>query len=433
MSKEITMPKLSDTMTEGRLVSWKKSVGERIKRGDIIAEVETDKANMELEAFHSGTLMATRVKPGEMVQVGTVIAIIGDESEEPPPLKEEPAEKEEKSAKDEERAEVKKTAEEERTEESDSKEKEGEESVIKLEPVEGTEGKETEKASPLVRRLARERGIDLKEITGSGPDGRILREDIESALKKKEPGKEGVVKEISSESQAEPYREPSHLETRPLSRIRSAITKTVTKSWQEVPHFTVTIAIDMGETEEVRRELKESGTALTVNDLIVKATAIALQKYPLANNSFAGDRIKVNPDINIGLVVSLEEGLLVPVIKKCKGLTLKEIGNRSRELIELALSGKITEEEISGGTFTISNMGMFGVMEFKALIFPPQGAILAVGAVLDEATVKNGVVCVGRIMRVTLSADHRLMDGAYAARFLNELKRVLENPVAMLV
>jgi pyruvate dehydrogenase E2 component (dihydrolipoamide acetyltransferase) len=189
----------------------------------------------------------------------------------------------------------------------------------------------------------------------------------------------------------------------------------------------------MKEVEEVRRQLKESDTSVTVNDLIVKACALALQKYPLVNNGFAGDRIKVNNEINIGLVVSLEEGLLIPVIRGCQGLSLREISGRSRDLIEQAMSGKISEKDLSGGTFTISNMGMFGVLEFKALIYPPQGAILAVGAVCDQAVVWNGEIVPGRIMRVTLSADHRVMDGAYAARFLQELKRVLESPVAMLV
>ena len=424
MATEISMPKLSDTMTEGRLISWKKGVGEKVGRGDIIAEVETDKANMELEAFSSGTLLETRVKPGEIVPVGTVIAIVAEAGEalamdEPPPTGPEqqqpptvipPPEGKDKPAPD--------------------RGKPSELSGI-------GRGVEEEKASPLVRRLAREMGIDLKKVAGSGPDGRILREDIELLLKGKQTGFQaqpwGEVPESVPGDEPEIFKEPSQGETRPLSRIRAAISRTVTRAWQEIPHFTVTIAIDMKEAEEVRRELKESGTAVTVNDLIVKAAAMSLQKYPLANNSFAVDRIRVNSDINIGLVVSLEDSLLVPVIRKCQLLTLKEIWSRSRELIELSLSGKITESEISGGTFTISNMGMFGVMEFTALIYPPQGAILAVGAVLDEAMVKNGEVCPGRIMRVTLSADHRLMDGAYAARFLQELKRVLENPVSMLV
>ncbi|HEX2770659.1 MAG TPA: dihydrolipoamide acetyltransferase family protein, partial [Geobacteraceae bacterium] len=208
---------------------------------------------------------------------------------------------------------------------------------------------------------------------------------------------------------------------------------TVSRAWQEIPHFTVTFAIDMSEAEEVRRELKESGTPLSINDLVIKAAATALVKFPQVNNSFAGDRIAVNSDINIGLAVGLEDGLVVPVIKECQRLSLKEIAARSRELTERARSGRISEAEISEGTFTISNLGMYGVEEFMAVIHPPQGAILAVGSIRDEAVVRNGLIAAARIIRVTLSADHRLLDGAYVAQFLQELKRVLENPVTMLV
>lgn len=366
MATEITMPKLSDTMTEGRLISWKKGVGDKVERGDIIAEVETDKANMELEAFSSGTLLDTLVKPGEMAPVGKVIAIIGEEGEvaakssvkkavSPPPEPEkrrlkpevEPPRKEEESAVS-------------GSENADAQ------------PAGGDKSEE-EKASPMVRRLAREQGIDLRLVAGSGPEGRILREDIDLFLKEKQGEK---LRDKTPEPAPGPENDISEQapsgETRPLSRIRSAIVRTVTRSWQEIPHFAVTVSIDMGEAEEVRRELKESGTSVSVNDLIVKASAIALQKYPLANNSFAGDRIRVNSDINIGMVVSLEDGLLVPVIRECQGLPLNQIAARSRELIELALSGKISEEDLSGGTFTISNMGMFGVLEFIAVILPPR-------------------------------------------------------------
>jgi pyruvate dehydrogenase E2 component (dihydrolipoamide acetyltransferase) len=427
MATEITMPKLSDTMTEGRLISWKKSVGEKVERGDIIAEVETDKANMELEAFTSGTLLETVVKPGEMTPVGKVIAIIGEVGETPKvPVEKElpPLPEPEKSRP---RPEV----------EPPHKGKKAAPPGpdISDEQLSVSDRSEEEKASPMVRRLARERGIDLRLVPGSGPDGRILRDDIDLFQNEKQDRNRGRDKAPESEPGPEndiSGESPSG-ESRPLSRIRSAIVRTVTRSWREIPHFAVTVSIDMGEAEEIRRELKESGTAVSVNDLIVKASSMALQKYPLANNSFAGDRILVNSDINIGMVVSLEDGLLVPVIKECQGLPLNRIATRSRELIEMALSGKISEADISGGTFTISNMGMFGVMEFNAVILPPQGAILAVGAVHDEAVVKNGSVCAGRIMHITLSADHRLMDGAYAARFLQELKRVLENPVTMLV
>lgn len=462
MPTEITMPKLSDTMTEGRLISWKKSVGEKVERGDILAEVETDKANMELESFSSGILLETRVKPGEMALVGTVIAIVGEAGDvAPAPEKKsvplpggaekeqaphaEQARKSKESGKSEEYAETEKPPLEAVSDAIDIDAMSEPEKKIG-EPV-GSAPADAEKASPMVRRLAREQGIDLKLVKGSGPDGRILQEDLEKQVQaqvKVEDEKQAQVQDQveekrqveaqvqvrSQKAEPEPLPEPEVL---PLSRMRAAIARTVSRAWAEIPHFTVTVAIDMGEAEEVRRELKESGKSLSINDLIIKAAVIALVKFPQVNNSFAGDRITVNSDINVGLAVGLEEGLVTPVIKGCQGLSLKDIAARSRELIGRAKEGKISEAELAGGTFTISNLGMFGVEEFMAVILPPQGAILAVGAIRDEAVVKNGAIKAGRIMRVTLSADHRLIDGAYAARFLQELQRSLENPVSMLV
>ena len=441
MPTEITMPKLSDTMTEGRLISWKKSVGEKVERGDILAEVETDKANMELEAFTSGILLETRVKPGDMAVVGTVIAIVGEagdaapapekktvlppagaENEQPTPA--EQVRKGEESGMSEGLSKTERPQPEPVTGAMD-KEELPEPEKTTGEPV-GSAPVDAEKASPMVRRLAREQGIDLTLVKGSGPDGRILQEDLEKQVK---------VEVKVEEKASEPEQSISGAQgaEQPLSRMRAAIAKTVSRSWQEIPHFTVTVSINMSEAEEVRRELKESGTPLSINDLIIKAATSALVKFPQLNNSFAGDRIAVNSDINIGQAVGLEDGLVVPVIRGCQGLSLKEIAARSRELIGRAKEGKISEAELGGGTFTISNLGMFGVEEFMAVIQAPQGAILAVGAIRDEAVVQNGSIAAARIMRVTLSADHRLIDGAYAARFLQELKRVLENPVTMLM
>jgi pyruvate dehydrogenase E2 component (dihydrolipoamide acetyltransferase) len=439
------MPKLSDTMTEGRLISWKKSVGEKIERGDILAEVETDKANMELESFSSGILLETRVKPGDMAVVGTVIAIVGEsgdaasalekktvlppagaEKEQPTPA--EQVRKGKESGKSEEFSETERPQPEHVSDAMD-KEELPEPEKTTGEPV-GSSPADAEKASPMVRRLAREQGIDLKRVKGSGPDGRILQEDLDGSLRK-QVKVELKVKELTAKDESD--QAADYVATQPMTRMRAAIARTVSQSWREIPHFTVTVAIDMSEAEEVRRELKESGTPLSINDLVIKAAVTALVKFPQVNNSFAGDRIAVNSDINIGQAVGLEDGLVVPVIRGCQGLSLKEIAARNRELIGRAKEGKISEAELGGGTFTISNLGMFGVEEFMAVIQPPQGAILAVGAIRDEAVVQNGSIAAARIMRVTLSADHRLIDGAYAARFLQELKRVLENPVTMLM
>ena len=428
MATEITMPKLSDTMTEGRLVAWKKSLGDRVERGDIIAEVETDKATMELEAFADGVLTEIRVKPGEMVPVGTVIGMVGGGEEQhaaaaapsseaapvpenwQPPPELPPAEP--MAAGD------------------------VPERLLEVPPAAGSSpaplpqtADNGEKASPLVRRLAREKGIYLREVKGSGPEGRILLEDLEGFL-----GKQVEVK-VKVEEEA-PKPEPSISAAgvaQPLSRMRAAIARTVAEAWRTIPHFTVTVAIDMGEAEEVRREFKEAGSPISINDLIVKASSLALAKFPLANASYTADGIIFHDGINIGIAVSLDDGLLVPVIQGCQGLSLKEIATRSKELAERARGGRISERELSGGTFTISNLGMYGVEEFMAVIHPPQGAILAVGAILDEVMVRDGQVTAGRRMRITLSADHRLLDGAYGAKFLQELKRILENPMAMLV
>ncbi|MFZ3209197.1 MAG: dihydrolipoamide acetyltransferase family protein, partial [Geobacteraceae bacterium] len=284
-----------------------------------------------------------------------------------------------------------------------------------------------EKASPMVRRQARERGIELSQVEGSGPDGRILGKDLEGFLQKQEEVKVEKPVEIA------PSKPDVEAAPQPLSRMRAAIARTVLEAWRTIPHFTVTVAIEMGEAEAARREMKEAGAAVSLNDLLVKGAAMSLVKFPQVNGSFYEGGIVIHPEINIGVAVALDEGLLVPVIRSCQGLSLREIAGKSRDMVERARKGGISEQEISGGTFTISNLGMLGVEEFKALIQPPQGAILAVGGIRDEAVVKDGHVTIARMMRVTLSADHRLIDGAYAARFLSELKRILENPVVMLV
>ena len=408
MATEITMPKLSDTMTEGRLIAWKKAVGDRVERGDIIAEVETDKANMELEAFSSGVLLETRVKLGEMVPVGTVIAIIGTadergveaQAEEPPAANLQPPVEAAVVGDQPER--IMATP---------------EETVPVPVPGPGTVGA-GDKASPMVRRLARERGVDLAQVAGSGPEGRILQEDLERYLQSRTAAGEEPAGAAASQ---------------PLTRMRAAIARTVSEAWRSIPHFTLTVVIGMGEAENVHRELKGAGTPISINDMIIKAAAMALPGFPLVNASLTADGVEYHEQVNIGFAVSLDDGLLVPVISGCQGLSLKDIAARSRELVERARSGAISEAEISGGTFSVSNLGMFGVEEFSAIILPPQGAILAVGEVRDEAVIRAGQVAAARVMRATLSADHRLIDGAYAARFMAELKRVLENPVVMLV
>ena len=438
MATDITMPKLSDTMTEGRLISWKKNVGDRVERGDVIAEVETDKANMELEAFTPGYLLETLAKSGEMVPVGTVIGIIGESGEKVAPVpgavqQEEPHAPQPATARPKEEPSAVKEQEEtpappSKAEPESKAEKAkpagaGEVPGVDLDLEEKREEEEgageAERAAPMVRRLAREKGIDLRQVSGSGPEGRILREDLEKMIKPKE--------------EPTPPSAPAPGGTVPLSRMRQAIARTVVEAWHTIPHFAVTVRVDMAAAEVFYRGLKAAGKSLSINDLVVKASAMALGRFPLVNATFSEHEIATHADINIGIAVSLTEGLVVPVIRECQRLSLLEIAERSRALVANARIGKFTEKELSGGTFSVSNLGMYGVEEFMAVIYPPQGAILAVGAISDEAGIKKGQVVPQRVMKTTLSADHRLLDGAYAARFLAEVKRILETPVLMLV
>lgn len=425
MANTITMPKLSDTMTEGRLVSWKKGVGDPVDRGEVLAEVETDKATMELESFSSGILLEQRVKPGEMVAVGTVIGMVGPPGEQATP---QPEMVPEQPATEAIQPVVEKS--EATTQPSPAPAGDVPERVMEL-PDEAAASATTNsvggKASPLVRRLARERGIDLSTIQGSGPEGRIVQEDLEHVGVAPEP--------VPEKKKPEPAVEkPSALPAgEPLSRMRAAIARTVSESWQQIPHFTVTVAVESGEAEKMARELKNAGTRVSLNDIIIKAAALAIGKYPMINASFSPEGIISHDEINIGVAVSIDDGLLVPVIRNCHALALKEIAISSHDAVEKARTGSINEADISGGTFSISNMGMLGIEQFSAIIYPPQGAILAVAAALDQAVVKGGQVVPARIMRMTLSADHRLIDGAYAAGFMAELKHLLENPLVLLV
>ena len=485
---EIVMPKLSDTMTEGRLVSWKKRVGEAVRRGDVLAEVETDKANMELEAFVSGELLEIRVQAGELAQVGTVIAVIGKPEEkgagaqkpsapvpkgepaavkpggEAPPAAPTAAQVAPKpAAAQPEQAEqgalpeqvVVAVPDRKPAKETDIAPAEGEKQPPAAPPVpgaeeaqeitqpsgpEGTEpvggeapptvkpavpgpsGAETrERAAPVVRRRARELGVDLSQVKGSGPDGRILLQDLERhEMPPARPAPQAA------------QRQPAQGAT-PMPRLRAAVAKTVAESWDNIPHFTVTMDIVMDEAEAVRRQLKQSGMSVTLNDVVLKGVSLALQKFPQLNASFAAEGIQFHGEINISIAVGMPDGVLMPVLSGCQRLSLLEISQGGSKLVERARSGALSEHEMSGGTFSVSNLGMFGVSSFSAIIHPSQSAVLAVGAVIDAPFVRSGVLASAKVMKVTLSADHRVVDGAYAAQFLTELKGVLENPVRLLI
>ena len=415
---DIIMPKLSDTMTEGRFGTWKKSVGDRVERGEVIAEVETDKAVMELEAYASGVLREIRVKAGEVVAVGTVIGVIGADGEEavahpaaPPPAAPLPS--------------VPSSA--------------AEPAGPSSEPPRASHGTEHHegRAAPAVRRRAHELGIDLSLIPGSGPGGRVLMEDLDRAseggiMAAPEAGTTAAVSGGPASLPAETSPPLTADEGVPLSRIRAAIARTVSDSWQHIPHFSVTVEVAMDAAVEVRRELKEGGTPLTLNDLVLKATALALRKLPRVNASFNGERITTPGAINIGIAVALPDGLLVPVLRGCDLLPLREIAAESRRLVAAARSGTLAESEMTGGTFTVSNLGMYGVTQFTAVILPPQAAVLAVGSVRNVVVLRNGAAVTATEMTLTLTADHRVLDGASAAGFLTQVRQFLENPVLML-
>ncbi|MBJ6800259.1 dihydrolipoamide acetyltransferase family protein [Geomonas propionica] len=477
---EIVMPKLSDTMTEGRLVSWKKRVGDEVRRGEVIAEVETDKANMELEAYAPGVLLEIKVQPGEMVQVGTVIALVGKAGEKPGAAPETEAPKEAAAPADQGGAAP--TAQPARAE--DLAEQEGEHQAPAAPPVPGEEttqpatespgapkqyiptrapspggpAPETappgrERAAPVVRRRARELGIELAQVHGSGPEGRILLQDLEGegrhiagtgATTRPAPQpvqpEPGQPQDQAARPQVEAAPERSKTpgprlvqEVKAMSRLRAAVAKTVADSWAHIPHFTVTMDIAMDEAESVRRQLKQGGMRITVNDLIVKAVTLALTKFPQLNASFAQEGLQFHGEVNVSVAVGVPEGVLMPVIHGCQDLSLPAIAQEADRLVQRARSGALTEKEMTGGTFSVSNLGMFQVSSFSAVIPPSQAGVLAVGAVVDVPVLRAGVLGNARVMKVTLSADHRVVDGAYAAQFLVELRDVLENPVRLLM
>jgi pyruvate dehydrogenase E2 component (dihydrolipoamide acetyltransferase) len=402
--KNIIMPKLSDTMTEGLLGSWLKSVGDTIARGDIIAEVETDKATMGLEAFDSGILLEQRISAGESVPVGTVLGVIGSPGELPaspgtPPVMAE-------------QAAVPETV------------------IVAKEAV--AAASPAEKASPVVRRRARELGIDMEKVLGSGSGGRVLLEDL-ARFAAEQPAATASKAESVMNGKLPEAVEPQAYEQLPLSRMRTAIARLVTASWRDIPHFSVTMEIRMDQAEEMRRELKINGTPVSINEIVMKGVAISLLKFPLVNASFIDGSIVLHKEVNLGFMVKVDAGLLVPVIKGCQALSLTEIAERSRQLILKARSGTISETDLTGGTFSISNLGAFGVSQFSAIILPPQVAILAVGTLIDRLAPGKGGPLPARMMKVTLSADHRVLDGAGAAEFLKELKQLLENPVRLLL
>ncbi len=415
MASRVVMPKLTDTMEEGVVLKWKRAEGDKVSAGDVLAEIETDKAVMDLEAFASGVLRKLLVKEGETVPSGALIAVIGDPDEDIGDAMSETA-----SAATPETGGAKVTPKPAAAVETKSvapKEPPTKKDATKAEPAKETEiGERGEiKVSPRAKALARERGIDLSTVKASGPGGRIVEQDVLAA------------KPATTER-------PRAATEKPLSQMRKAIARTTTSSKAPVPHFYVTSDIDMGEAVRFRQQYKQARTEHpSVTDLILKAVALALRKHPEINVSYAGDVLRQHGRIDLGMAVGLDDGLITPVIRDCEGKSLGQIVTETKRLAERARKRQLAPEEYTGSTFSVSNLGMYDVDSFIAVLTPPEAAALAVGSIREEPVVSGSRVRLGRRMRVTLSCDHRALDGLQAAVFLKEVKRILEHPLELVL
>ena len=425
MAEIIRMPKMSDTMEEGVIASWLKKVGDEIKSGDILAEVETDKATMELESYDDGTLLHIGVKDGDSVPVDGVIAIIGEKGEDVNEILKDV------DSDSSEVEEIKEIKEESTPIEKVEEIKDDNKEIVITEPTKiDTELKdERVKASPLAKKLANEKGIDISNISGSGDGGRIIRKDIENykdvSTSSNEPVKEITLPKIHSEESFEEL---------PVTQMRKTISKRLAESKFSAPHFYLTMEVDMENCIEGRKKINESSDIkISFNDIILKACAVALRKHPMVNSSFLTDKIRINHHVHIGVAVAVDEGLLVPVVRFADNKSLSHISAEVKSLAKRAKEKQLQPSDWEGNTFTISNLGMFGISEFTAIINPNDSCILAVGGIKNTPVVKKGEVVPGNIMKLTLSCDHRLVDGATGAAFLQTLKELIEDPIKILV
>ena len=398
MATELTLPRLGQGMEAGTIVRWLKQEGDQVEKGEPLYELDTDKVTQEVEADASGTLLKILAKEGEEIEVGKRIAVIGEEGEEVAAEVDE-REQEEGSpapAREQER---------ERGREASAEEPEAE---VK-EPARTNGGRI--KASPLARRIARERGIDLRTLTGTGPEGRVVAEDVERAA--------------ATPAHATVGAAPLEAEVQKLSSLRRTIARRLTEAW-EAPAFQITMSADMTRALALRERLREE--KVTVTDVLTKLCAIALLRHREVNAHFADEELRIFPSAHIGLAVATERGLLVPVLRECERKSLVQLAAERGELVARAREGKLSQDDLEGGTFTISNLGMYGVEQFVAVLNPPQAAILAVGAIEERPVAEEGELFVQPMMSMTLTCDHRAVDGAKAAEFLREVKTLLEEP-----
>jgi pyruvate dehydrogenase E2 component (dihydrolipoamide acetyltransferase) len=452
---EIQMPKLSDTMTEGTLVAWKKKKGDKVSAGEVIAEIETDKATMEWESPEDGTLTEIYVEEGGKVEVGQRIAFIGEADEGAPKEEKKAPEKKEKKEeppeKEAKKPEEPKTKPAEKEKPAPAKEKE---TAPPKEPEEGpgpsrpkpSSGARTDeegrvKASPVARRIAAELGVDLASLKGSGPEGRITETDVRAAAKSVGAGQSrtGTSDRGPTPTQKPSAPKPGTGSRLQLSGMRKGIAERLVQSKAPVPHFYLNIEIDAGPLMAARAELKAGGEGtdtakITVNDFVLKAAVMAAVKVPKVNASFDGDAIVQYADVDLGIAVAIEDGLLTPVIRAAQNKSLREISELAKDLASRARNKRMKPEEFQGGSFTVSNLGGMGIDSFSAIINPPQGFILAVGKINKTPVVDNcDQIAVGHRMSIWMSCDHRAIDGALGAEYLKELRHLLENPALLLV
>ena len=422
MAELIKMPRLSDTMEEGTVATWFKKVGDKISEGDILAEIETDKATMEFESFYDGTLLYIGVKEGETTKVDEPLAIIGDANEDYKSLLENASKTETVlEEKTEEKVEpvVEQEIEEKQEEAVNNIEKEAE-----VQEVQTKSSPSTDRIfiSPLAKKLANEKGINIAHIKGTGENGRIIKSDIENYTSSSEGVKSKTFVGV------EDFQEVTH------SQMRKTIAKRLSESKFTAPHYYLTVEFDMSNAIIIREQYNSiPDTKISYNDIIIKACSLALAANPKLNSQWFDDRIRYNNHIHIGVAVGVDEGLIVPVLRFVDQMSIVDINSSVKDLAGRAREKKLTPEEMQGSTFTISNLGMFDIESFTSIINPPNSVILSVGSIVQKPVVKNGNIEVGNTMKVTLACDHRVVDGLTGAKFLQTLRQYIENPITMLI
>lgn len=419
----ITMPLLSDTMTEGVIAEWHFKVGDTIKSDDVIADVETDKATMEVTAYADGTLLYIGVEKGQAAKVNDIIAIVGKEGTDVTPLLKQATAKSDKAEKPAEQAD----------------EKSVEPSTADVPQASESKDDSRVKASPLARKIAKDKGISLSEVKGSGDGGRIIKKDVETftPASKKADAAPATAAQADASAAATTITIPQYVgeeryTEKPVTQMRKTISRRLSETFL-IPHFYLTMKIDMDSAIQARAKINEvAPVKVSFNDLVIKAAAVALKQHPAINASWQGDKIRYNEHVNVGVAVAVDEGLLVPVVRFADGKSLSHISAEVKEFAQRAKAKKLQPADWEGSTFTVSNLGMFGIDEFTAIINAPDSCILAIGGIDQVPVVKNGQIVPGNVMKVTLTCDHRVVDGALGAAFLKTLKSLLEEPVRLL-